>query len=473
MQRFYPLYVGAMLENDSQEVGMAKLRLFDQPNDGFGSIEIGDNSFIVKGTDGNEIGLVTVRDIDGNPALFAKVIEFTNGTVTDQGGGVARVHINGGGGGGGGGGNTPTDITVATEATDTTCFVAFFTAATGDLEPKTNSGLTYNSATNELTATTFVGALTGTASGNALASHTHGNISNAGAIGSTANLPIITTTSGVLTAGSFGTGANTFCQGNDSRLSDARTPLSHVHGNITNEGAIGSTSGLPVVTTTSGVLTTGTLTGTGTVLVAATSPTLVTPALGTPSSGVLTNCTGTASGLTAGNVTTNANLTGPITSVGNATSIASDVALAGNPTTTTQATSDNSTRLATTAFVKTAIPAQFQIAIDTTTTGFKAPFHRVPYNCTITGWELTSGDGVTGDVVIDLWKDTYANYAPTVGDSIVGAGTKPSLSSANKAQWSSLTSWTTALAAGDYIGANVDSRTTVTVVTLVLFLTRT
>ncbi len=46
-------------------------------------------------------------------------------------------------------------------------------------------------------------------------------------------------------------------------------------------------------------------------------------ALGTPSSGVATNLTGTASGLTAGNVTTNANLTGVITSVGNATSIAS------------------------------------------------------------------------------------------------------------------------------------------------------
>ncbi len=57
-------------------------------------------------------------------------------------------------------------------------------------------------------------------------------------------------------------------------------------------------------------------------VVRATSPTLVTPLLGTPTSGVLTNCTGTAAGLTAGNVTTNANLTGPITSVGNATTIA-------------------------------------------------------------------------------------------------------------------------------------------------------
>lgn len=49
-------------------------------------------------------------------------------------------------------------------------------------------------------------------------------------------------------------------------------------------------------------------------------------ALGTPSSGVATNLTGTASGLTAGTVTTNANLTGVVTSVGNATAIA-DAAL--------------------------------------------------------------------------------------------------------------------------------------------------
>lgn len=57
--------------------------------------------------------------------------------------------------------------------------------------------------------------------------------------------------------------------------------------------------------------------------VLSTSPTLVTPALGTPSALVGTNITGTASGLTAGNVTTNANLTGAITSTGNATSLGS------------------------------------------------------------------------------------------------------------------------------------------------------
>ena len=63
-------------------------------------------------------------------------------------------------------------------------------------------------------------------------------------------------------------------------------------------------------------------TGTGS-LVFATNPTLVSPALGTPSALVGTNITGTAAGLTAGNVTTNANLTGAVTSVGNATSLGS------------------------------------------------------------------------------------------------------------------------------------------------------
>jgi hypothetical protein len=63
-------------------------------------------------------------------------------------------------------------------------------------------------------------------------------------------------------------------------------------------------------------------TGTG-VLVFATSPTLVTPDLGTPSALVGTNITGTAAGLTAGNVTTNANLTGAVTSTGNATVLGS------------------------------------------------------------------------------------------------------------------------------------------------------
>jgi hypothetical protein len=48
-------------------------------------------------------------------------------------------------------GVVPTAITVANEATDATCFLAFFTAATGDLGPKTNVNMTFNSNTGVLT----------------------------------------------------------------------------------------------------------------------------------------------------------------------------------------------------------------------------------------------------------------------------------------------------------------------------------
>jgi hypothetical protein len=87
-------------------------------------------------------------------------------------------------------------------------------------------------------------------------------------------------------------------------------------------------SNLTGVITSVGLVTSiASQTGTGSKFVVDTSPTLITPALGTPSSGTLTNCTfPTLNQNTTGNaatVTTNANLTGPITSVGNATSIAS------------------------------------------------------------------------------------------------------------------------------------------------------
>lgn len=46
----------------------------------------------------------------------------------------------------------PTAITVANEAVDTSCSILFATAATGNLGPKTNAGLTFNSATGALSS---------------------------------------------------------------------------------------------------------------------------------------------------------------------------------------------------------------------------------------------------------------------------------------------------------------------------------
>jgi len=62
-------------------------------------------------------------------------------------------------------------------------------------------------------------------------------------------------------------------------------------------------------------------------------------ALGTPSALVGTNITGTASGLTAGNVTTNANLTGGVTSVGNAATVVTNANLTGAVTSSGNTTS--------------------------------------------------------------------------------------------------------------------------------------
>jgi hypothetical protein len=129
--------------------------------------------------------------------------------------------------------------------------------------------------------------ITPSAIGAAAADHAHGGISADGKVGSAAGLPLVTGAAGVVTVGSFGTSSGTFCEGNDARITGSRTPTahaashatggtdaiaysdigaaaaSHTHGNITNAGAIGTTSGLPVVTTTSGVLTTGAFGTTG------------------------------------------------------------------------------------------------------------------------------------------------------------------------------------------------------------------
>lgn len=95
------------------------------------------------------------------------------------------------------------------------------------------------------------------------------------------------------------------------------------------------TSGvLPVLTGGTGVTTS---TGSGNVVLS-TSPTLVTPALGTPTALVGTNITGTATAFTASNVTTNANLTGMVTSVGNATTVVTNANLTGGVTSVGNAT---------------------------------------------------------------------------------------------------------------------------------------
>jgi hypothetical protein len=89
----------------------------------------------------------------------------------------------------------------------------------------------------------------------------------------------------------------------------------------------------------------------------------------------------------------------------------------------------------------------------------------VDFDCQILNWTILSDQ--TGSIVVDIWKDTYTNFPPTVGDTITGSA-KPTLASAQKNQNTTLSGWTTTITAGDILAYNVDSVTTVQRVTVAL-----
>ena len=74
----------------------------------------------------------------------------------------------------------PTTITVANEAADATCFPLFVTAATGDLGPKTNAGLLFDSTTARLTATLITGTTSVTSASILASSNDSGAIGASG-----------------------------------------------------------------------------------------------------------------------------------------------------------------------------------------------------------------------------------------------------------------------------------------------------
>jgi hypothetical protein len=90
---------------------------------------------------------------------------------------------------------------------------------------------------------------------------------------------------------------------------------------------------------------------------------------------------------------------------------------------------------------------------------------RVPFACTIVA--ATIAIDQTGSIVVDIWKDTQANYPPTDADSIT-ASAQLTISSATKAEDTTLTGWTTAISAGDWLFFNVDSVTSAKFCTITL-----
>lgn len=114
------------------------------------------------------------------------------------------------------------------------------------------------------------------------------------------------------------------------------------------------------------------------------------------------------------------------------------------------------------------VPAAITVVIgngvDTIPTGISGDIE-VPFACDIVGWSALGNE--SGSIAIDIWKDTYANFPPTVEDTIIESG-KPTISAATKGESSDVSGWTPALAARDILRFNVDSVTSLKQVTLTL-----
>lgn len=173
--------------------------------------------------------------------------------------------------------------------------------------------------------------------------------------------------------------------------------------------------------------------------------------------------TGTVTG--SGNITLGGTLAVPIANITATGTPSATTYLRGDGTWATIATGGNSATIGTT----------IDGSGGTITVGVKG-YVKIPYACTITGWTVIASTATAGQVItLDIWKSSAG--IPTVADTIintVAGGVKPFLSSGQQLRNStSVTNWTTAVAANDYIGFNVDAATTVSWVILQIFVTKT
>lgn len=124
------------------------------------------------------------------------------------------------------------------------------------------------------------------------------------------------------------------------------------------------------------------------------------------------------------------------------------------------------------AISKSDILAAIEFIIDGSggviTTGQKGHI-RLPFAGTIISAALAADQ--SGSIVVDIWKNTLANFPPTNADSIT-ASAPPTLTSAQVMLDSTLTGWTKTFSYGDFLAFNVDSCSVITRGTLTLVVRR-
>lgn len=98
------------------------------------------------------------------------------------------------------------------------------------------------------------------------------------------------------------------------------------------------------------------------------------------------------------------------------------------------------------------------------TTGVKGCLE-IPWAGTISA-ALVTAPIESGSIQIDVWVDSFANFPPTVADTITASA--PIVMSSAQTGSSALTGWTTALTKGQWICFNVDSVTSTTLATVSL-----
>lgn len=323
-----------------------------------------------------------------------------------------------------------TSATTATNATNTaitddtttnaTMYPTWVTANTGNLPQKTTSTkLSYNPSTGMLTSTGFTGALTGNAS---------------------------TVTSGVYTTDT-GTVTNTMLAGSVALTKLATQATNTVVGNATSGSAAPTALAVGTCSAAGSALNWTTNTGFG-------CNTSITAAA-VPASGI----TGTtlASSVTASSLVSTSTLTGGATGTG------FTIALGSSTITGTLPAANNEANLR-----HTPIGATFNGGGSAITAGSKSWVY-IPYGSTIQS--VTIACDVSGSIVFGIGMDTYANFSTSMTSIVASA--PPTVTSAQKSQDLTLTGWTTAIPAGDYILFSVTSATTVTNCNIVLDTLRT